>query len=100
MGLSFLKKAVALLSIPCYCSNMSSEDVIVTTLKEIQESLKENDALFASRLGVDRSTWALVRAGRRRPGPRLLGGARVAFPKLERQIVDFLVGENVTKTTI
>jgi hypothetical protein len=77
---------------------MSTEEQIVSSLRDIQRAAHESDEQFAARLSIARTTWTLVRSGQRRPGRRVLGGARAAFPQLERQIVDFLLAESVAKT--
>ena len=72
---------------------------IVAELRGIQATLHESDAVFAARLGVHRTTWVLVRTGKRQPGAAFLGGVKVAFPKLAASIGDFLVSANVANAS-
>jgi hypothetical protein len=72
---------------------------IVTELRAIQIALGENDAVFSARLGVHRTTWVLVRTGKRQPGAAFLGGVKQAFPKLAASIGDFLVSANVANAS-
>ena len=42
----------------------------------------ETDDVFAKRLGISRTYWAHIRAGRRRPSLRVIRAALAAFPEL------------------
>lgn len=69
----------------CYTGRMAQTtrlDPYVEALLARQRELALSSQDFARRLGVDPSTWCLVRSGRRGIGGKLITGGRSAFPDI------------------
>lgn len=66
---------------------------LVARLIDIQRSLGASDKEFASRMGLNDSTWTLIRLGKRNMGSKTLRGVRQAFPELKELIFEYATRE-------
>ena len=58
-------------------------NTLVRELSKLQKERNWSEARMARELGVSKSTWVHVKAGRRNPGRRVLLGVIRAFPALD-----------------
>lgn len=63
---------------------------LVDTLKAKQDELGLDDVEFASRIGITRPAWSMIRSGVRQPGEKTLSGVMRAFPRLTDDCLAYL----------
>lgn len=68
-------------------STHSTEFVDALIAQQHEDGL--NDAKFSARLGVQQSTWSLVRRGKREPSTHFVRAALNAYPTLASRALDF-----------
>ena len=74
---------------------------MVTSVTQIREKLKAkqeveglNDQAFASKLGVSRTLWSLVKSGAREPGMKFVKAVMRTYPELTVEMMDFMRDAN------
>jgi len=72
--------------------------MLLEKLVEKQSQSKLGDEAFAGKLGISRSYWINIKAGRMNIGISLLSGAVKAFPELQPEVLIFL-SQNVNLPT-
>lgn len=63
---------------------------LVAEVLEHQRTENVRDGPLADQLGIDRSTWVMLRQGQRNPGLRFLRGVYHAFPDKREAVLRFL----------
>ena len=70
---------------------MEDRSSLLAELEARRLALGLTQVAFAEdRLGIDRSTWANIRAGRQMPSRKTLGQIMSAFPTLESIVLEFI----------
>ena len=64
---------------------------LLESLKARQSIKKLTDAQFSAELGVSRSTWSLVRAGRVKFNVPILRGILNAFPDMHNDVIQYIL---------
>ena len=72
---------------------------LVESLRRRQAEQGWNDSRMAAEMGVSRSLWSQVRAGKKHIGTRFAGGIIRRFPTLQDDVALFL-RQNVTLRTV
>lgn len=68
---------------------------LIETIKKYQQDKNLSDNQFAKLLGIDRSTWAYIKSGKRNPGMKFLRAIAHELPQLSPSIY-----EEITDTTL
>ena len=71
---------------------------LIEAIKEKQRQNKLSDGALALILGIDRSTWAYIKSGKRKPGMKFLAAVANQFPAL-KYLVDVEFYDKDTCTT-
>lgn len=72
--------------------------MLLAELVRRQQELGEPDGIFASRLGIPRTTWVVTRNKTKPLGRRVASGAARAFPELRELAASFLLGDDTSVT--
>ena len=63
---------------------------LVDTIEQYKQINRISDAEFIKKLGLNPSTWYLIKTGKREPGVKFLKALLNAYPDLLRDVVRFI----------
>lgn len=67
-----------------------SNNLLISTLQQIQEAKGFNDIQFAEFIGIDNSAWSLIKRGKRNPNVETLQRILKALPELEPIVMQYI----------
>ncbi len=68
---------------------------LVDWLEERRQELGLANGAFATRLGISRPAWSLLKHGKRRPGIKAMAGALALFPAEHAEIVQLIASDRL-----